>query len=190
MKKKLAKAVRVFTVPPVFSAVLCTVLYVRLDGAFASLGHYIAGLCFLSLLPLMSYPVCAAVPALREKGRRAERNLGLVFSVAGYMGGLLFCLLAGGAYVETLVYVTYLISGLGLAVCTLLHFKASAHACGCSGPVLILAVFISPWFLAGYLLLGAVMWASRSLDRHSPMQLVGGSVVPLLAFLIGAGWVL
>lgn len=190
MKQKLAKSIRVFTVPSVFAAVLCTVLYLRVEGAFASPGHYAAAMCFLAALPALSYPVCAAVPRLREKGRKAERDLGLVFSVAGYIGGVVFCLFAGSTAVEQLVYGTYLVSGLGLAACTLAHFKASAHACGCSGPIMLLAVYVSPWFLLGYALLGAVMWASRSLDRHSPAQLIGGSVVPVLAMMLCMAWVM
>ena len=190
MEEKCAKAIRVLTVPSMFSALLCTILYLQLSGAFTSGWHYFAALCFLSVLPLMSYPVCHAVPSLREKGRTAERNLSLVFSVAGYVGGILFCLLTDSRPVEKLLYATYLLSGLGLAVCSLMHFHASGHACGCSGPIIFLSVLMSPWFLLGYLLLGAVMWASRNLDRHSPAQLVGGSVVPVVAFLGCMHWIL
>lgn len=190
MERKCAKAIRVLTVPPVFSALLCTILYARLSGAFASRGHYIAALCFLSALPLASYPLCQAVPSLREKGRKAERNLSLISSVAGYLGGILFCLFTDSSPIETLLYATYLFSGLGLAICSLMRFHASGHACGCSGPIIFLSVLISPWFLLGYLLLGAVMWASRNLDRHSPAQLVGGSVVPVVAFLGCMRWIL
>ena len=190
MKQKFSKVVRVFTVPSAFSALLCTILYRRLEGSFASTGHFFAALCFLSFLPLLSYPICYTGPILRKMGRKAERNLGLIFSVAGYVGGIFFCLLTDSSPTEKLLYTTYLFSGLGLAVCTLVHFKASAHACGCSGPIMMLSVFISPWYLLGYLLLGVVMWASRTLDRHSPTQLVGGSVVPVLSLLGCMAWIL
>lgn len=190
MEEKCAKVIRVLTVPPVFSALLCTILYLHLSGAFASSWHYFAALCFLSVLPLLSYPVCHAVPSLREKGRKAERSLSLIFSVAGYAGGILFCLLTDSHPVEKLLYATYLLSGVGLAVCSLMHFPASGHACGCSGPIIFLSVLLSPWFLVGYLLLGMVIWASRNLGRHSPAQLLGGSVVPVVAFLGCMRWIL
>lgn len=188
MKQKFAKAIRVLTVPPVFAALLCTILYLRIPGAFKSLGHYLAADAFLFVLPVLSYPICAAVPWLRAQGRKAERDMGLVFSVTGYVLGMAFCLFTDGAAIERLIYGTYLVSGLGLVVCTLVRFKASAHACGCSGPIMLLAVYVSPWFLLGYGLLGAVMWASKSLDRHSPAQLVGGSVVPVLAMALCMLW--
>ena len=190
MKQRFSKIIRVFTVPSVFSALLCVILYGKLEGAFISAGRLFAALCFLSFLPLMSYPICYAVPVLRKMGRKAERNLGLIFSVTGYIGGILFCLLTDSSPIEKVLYTTYLVSGLGLAVCTLLHFKASAHTCGCSGPIMMLSIFVSPWFLLGYLLLAVVMWASRNLDRHSPTQLVGGSVVPVLSLIGCMLWLL
>ena len=190
MKQKCSKAIRVITVPPVFALLLCTILYWTKEGAFASAGHCLAALCFLSFLPILSYPLCAAVPALRKKGRKAERNLGLIFSVTGYIGGMLFCFLTDSTPIEKLIYATYFFSGVGLAVCTLLHFKASGHTCGCSGPIMVLSVLISPWFLLGYVLLGAIMWASRSLERHSVAQLVGGSLVPVLMLFLCMGWVM
>ena len=181
MKEKLAKIIRVLTVPSVFSALLCTMLYWRVDGAYATAGHYLAALCFLSLLPLMSYPVAAAVPKFQKDRRHWERTLGLIFSVAGYLGGLTMVLLTDCTPVETVIYCTYLASGVALAVCTMLRFKASAHTCGCSGPIVGLSYFVSPWFLLGYLLLAAVIWASMSLKRHSAAQLIGGGVIPVLA---------
>ena len=184
MKEKLAKMIRVLTVPSVFSAVLCTVLYGRVDGAYATAGHYLAALCFLSFLPLMSYPVAAAVPGFQKDRRHWERTLGLIFSVAGYLGGLGMVLMTDCTKIETVIYATYLASGVALAVCTALRFKASAHTCGCSGPIVGLSYFVSPWFLLGYGLLAVVVWASLNLKRHSAAQLIGGGVIPVLALFL------
>ena len=53
MKQKLAQAVRALTTPPVFSALMCTLLYVLVRGSFASLGHYVLAIVCLSLLPVI-----------------------------------------------------------------------------------------------------------------------------------------
>lgn len=153
MKQKFAQAVRILTTPPVFSALMCTLLYVLVPGSFASLGHYLLAIVCLSLLPVLAYPVSYLIPALRRGGRKTQRNLALVFSVLGYLIGFLAAVLDGGAAMEKVVFGTYLISGATLAVCTLLHFKASGHTCGCSGPIAALSIFINPWFLVGYVLL-------------------------------------
>ncbi len=183
-KEKFAKAIRVLTTAPVFAFILCTLLYFLLNGAFASLRHYLAAIFFLTVLPVLAYPIAALIPPLRKKGRDGQRNLAIAFSVLGYIGGFLYAVLGGGAAVEKVLFGTYLISGVTLAVCTLLHYKASGHACGCSGPVAMLSVFVCPWFLFGYLLLTPVIWSSVKLKRHTATQLLVGSVIPVLAMLI------
>ena len=190
MNEKAAKSIRVFTVPPIFAAVLCALLYWQVDGAYTNGIHCLVMVFTLSVLPLMSYPLCAIIPALRRQGRKAERTMGLIFSVAGYIGGFAFALLTPSTTVELVIYGTYLLSGVMLAICTVCRFKASAHTCGCSGPVAALSVFVSPWFLLGYLLVGAVMWASVQLKRHSRTQLMAGSLIPVLSLLIVCGWML
>ena len=117
MKQKFAQAVRILTTPPVFSALMCTLLYVLVPGSFASLGHYLLAIVCLSLLPVLAYPVSYLIPALRRGGRKTQRYLALVFSVLGYLIGFLAAVLDDGAAMEKVVFGTYLISGTTLAVC-------------------------------------------------------------------------
>lgn len=184
MTEKTAKVIRVLTTAPVFAAILSTLLYYLLPDGFASTGHYLAAIGCLVVLPLLAYPISCAVPALRKKGRDGQRNLAVIFSVIGYIAGFLFALLCGGTATEKVLFGTYLISGIGIAACAALRFKASGHACGCSGPIAMLAVFVSPWFLTGYLLLVPVVWASKKLGRHSAVQMLVGAIIPVAAMLL------
>lgn len=183
MTNRFAKYVRVLTTAPVFATLLCSLLYLLLPGSFASTGHYLVALGCLAAAPLLAYPVSCAIPSLRKKGRDGQRNLAVVFSVIGYVAGFLFAVLCGGTATEKVLFGTYLISGVGIAVCTLLHFKASGHTCGCSGPIAMLAIYANPWFLIGYLLLMPIFWASKQLGRHSAAQLFAGAAIPVLALL-------
>ena len=184
MGKKIAKVIRVLTTAPVFALILCTILYLLVPGSFASLSHYLWALGFLVILPLLAYPVAWAVPALRKKGRPLQRNLAVVFSVVGYVGGFLFAMLAGGTPTEKILFGTYLLSGVTIGICTVCHFKASGHTCGCSGPIAMLAVTVSPWFLLGYGLLTPIIWASKKLGRHTAGQLAAGVLIPVAAMLL------
>lgn len=184
MTRKCAKTIRVLTTAPIFAVILSTLLYVLLPDSFASTGHYFAALGFLAGLPLLAYPISYAVPFLRKTGRDGQRNLAVVFSVIGYVAGFLFAMLFGGTATEKVLFGTYLLSGIGIALCTALHFKASGHACGCSGPIAMLAVFVSPWFLVGYLLLKPIAWSSKRLERHSGTQLLAGAMIPVVAMLV------
>ncbi|MBO2526948.1 MAG: hypothetical protein CW335_02025, partial [Clostridiales bacterium] len=163
---------------------LCSLLYALLPDGFASVWHYLAALGLLAAAPLLAYPISYAIPSLRKKGRDGQRNLAVAFSVAGYIGGFLFAMLCGGTTTEKVLFGTYLISGVGIAVCTLLRFKASGHTCGCSGPIAMLALYANPWFLIGYLLLTPIFWASKKLGRHSAAQLFAGAAIPVLAMLL------
>ena len=184
MKKIFAKAVRILTAPPIFAALLCVLLYLLLPGSFASPVHFALALGFLTALPLLAYPISTLIPALRRKGRDGQRDLAVVFSVVGYVGGGLFALLFDGAATELVLYGTYILSGIAIGIGTLAGFKISGHTCGCSGPLAMLATFVSPWFLAGYLLLPFVFWSSRCLGRHSAAQLLTGAVLPVLAMML------
>lgn len=184
MTNKFAKCIRILTTAPVFAILLCSLLYALLPDGFASVGHYLTALGFLAGLPLLAYPISFMVPSLRKKGRDGQRNLAVVFSVIGYIGGFLFAMLCGGTATEKVLFGTYLISGIGIALCTLLHFKASGHTCGCSGPIAMLATFASPWFLLGYLLLTPIIWSSKKLGRHSGAQLLAGALIPVLAMFL------
>lgn len=70
MKQKFAQAVRILTTPPVFSALMCTLLYVLVPGSFASLGHYLLAIVCLSLLPVLAYPVSYLIPRFAEAAER------------------------------------------------------------------------------------------------------------------------
>ena len=184
MKKIFAKFVRILTAPPIFAALLCVLLYLLLPGSFASPVHFALALGFLTALPLLAYPISTLIPALRRKGRDGQRDLAAVFSVVGYVGGGLFALLFDGAATELVLYGTYILSGIAIGIGTLAGFKISGHTCGCSGPLAMLATFVSPWFLAGYLLLPFVFWSSRCLGRHSAAQLLTGAALPVLAMVL------
>lgn len=183
-KERAAKAVRVVTTAPVFALLLCVLTYFLVEGAFASWQHCAMAIFFLTGLPLLAYPVSYALPALRRRGRSAQRNTAILFSVVGYVGGFLYAVFAGGTGFERVLLGTYLVSGIALALCTVGHYKASGHACGCSGPVAMLSLFISPWFLLGYVLLTPVIWSSLRLKRHTPWQLIAGAVIPVLAMFL------
>ena len=96
--------------------------------------------------------------------------------------------LGGGAAVEKVLFGTYLISGITLAVCTLLHYKASGHACGTSGPVLYLTCLLGWRAAPGLLLMPAVWWSAQKLGRHTWPQLLWGSAISAAALVL-ARWI-
>lgn len=179
----LSKIIRVITLPPLMAAAAVMVLHRQL-GVFPgkSVG---AALFFLCLMPLAAYPICRMVPALHRKGRKMQRNMAVVFSVLGYAGGLMYCLWQGLRGLETVLFLTYLFSGVVIALLTgCFHFKCSGHACGMAGPVTLLGMQLSPLCFLGYGLLVPVFVSSIRLHRHTREELIAGALTPALLLVL------
>lgn len=178
-----AKIIRIMTVPPVMAAVLILLLFFC-RGAFAGAGIYIA-LFSLCMLPVSSYGLWYAVPALKRGGRDSQRKTAVICSVAGYVLNTACVLISGAGGCERLAVLTYLFSGLIIAVLSFaFHVKSSGHACGMSGPAFLLSISVHPAFLLLYVLLIPVAWSSLKLRRHTLFELVTGTLVPVAVQLI------
>ena len=171
-----AKIIRVVTVPPVFAALLATILYIAMgDAAFANRFHYAEAVFSLSLLPVVPYALCAVIPALKKRGRKFERTVALIFSVTGYFMGAAFAFFGGGVQVEKVMFATYLCSGLLLAILSFIFkYRASGHACGVAGPVAMLTAYLGAAFLPAALLLVPIGISSVRLGRHTVLQVIIG----------------
>lgn len=176
---RAAKLLRVLTVPPIMALFLTTTLYIAMGSdVFASSIRYVEAVFTLTLLPLIPYALCAAIPALRRRGRKLERSLGIVFSLLGYVMGTLFAILGHGTKTEIILYLTYILSGVLMGIMNFVfRFKASGHTCGAAGPFAMLGFQLSPWWLFGYLMLIPVFVSSLRLKRHSISQLFAGAII-------------
>ena len=186
MKEKLAKFVRVITVPPVLALVLLLVLHFA-GGYFKNLS-LLWGIFFLVLFPLLSYPIWRLLPFLYKRGRSSQRALATAFSVLGYIGGIVYSLAAGLGHAEIIVFLTYLLSGILIAVTSyVFKIRSSGHACGVAGPIAMIVFRIGSWGWLGLFLMPLVIWSSLSLKRHTVSELLSGSLIPVFSMLL---WVL
>ncbi len=182
---KADEFVRVITAPHFMALLLASLLYITLGrNAFASPLHYMEAVFTLTLLPMLAYLLCRFVPSLRNRGRKFERGVAIVFSMFGYVLATFFALLGGATEVELTMYFTYLFSGLFTALFSIFGFKASGHACGTSGPAALLTFCASPVYLPLFCLLIPVYKSSLKLKRHTVSQLVVGTVIPIVALAI------
>lgn len=180
-----AKIVRVITVAPFMAALMLTVIWFSRPESYLNFGHYLYALGALTIFPLLSYPVSVIIPPIRKKGRDGQRNLAIVFSVIGYIAGILGSVFFGAGRIELLIFLTYLLSGVSIALSSFVFgVKASGHACGVSGPIAMMIYVLGLPYAAMYALLGAVVWASLKIKRHTPVQLVLGSIIPVAAMLV------
>lgn len=187
---RVAKAVRIATVPPVMAGVLIAVLYWQVP-AFRNVGVLWMSVAFLVAFPLLAYPLQPFIPKFKYKGREGQRTLAMLFAAGGYVVTVLFAALTGAASGPWIVYLTYLLSALLMVLFNkVIRLRASGHACGVAGPVWALIWFLGTQALYGFALLGLVFWASLKTKRHKITELVLGTCISgcaLIASVLFAG---
>ena len=190
----LAQAVRVLSVPPVMVAALTLILYQRRTDMFRSPADAIVMFVCLAVFPMLAYPLARLIPALRCRGREAERRLAMLLSAVGYAAACVYGFAAACGRDLMLVFMTYFLSVVGLLICNrLLRFRASGHSCAVTGPILLACRFLFEpdrlalslaVFLAALLLWAVILWASLHLQRHTVGQLLGGAAVCTAAMAV------
>ncbi len=183
---KISFVIRKITVPPVFAATLLIIAYIMYPSYFGSVWQMIGGLAFLCVLPLLAYPLQKYIPRFKDKGRDGQRSLAMIFSAVGYLLGTLAVFVTRAPAELKIIYVEYLLCGLAMLVLNkIFKLKASGHACGIVGPVLLMLYFkmFIPAMI-GTLLIIPVYVSSLRTKRHTPWQLIGGSFIPLVMLCI------
>jgi len=186
MAGKVAKAVRVMTIPPVLVMALLTVLLTNFNEFYRGVGDYLAALTFLMIIPTLAYPVQMLHPVWRLEGRDRQRRLAFVFSVAGYSSGLLLAILNHTMPKLLIIYVGYLTSVLFLTIFNKgFKIHASGHAAGITGPLLYFAVFSKIWLVpVAALLYVAIIWSSIKMKRHTASEFLLGTLCSTAAFVV------
>lgn len=186
LETRIAKFIRILTVPPLMAAALILTLRFSPAGGISSNSVALLSLLFLAVVPILAYPIAAAIKPLRDKGREGQRNAAFVMSVLGYTSaGVYGALIRLDAQV-LFIYGTYFFSVVLLLLCNkLLKRRASGHACSVVGPMLLIIYFVGGWAvpicLAAYC---ASFWASVALKRHTVREYLLGTVCCVLAGVI------
>ena len=183
----LAKTVRIITLAPLMALATLITLYLNEPTLFgANAINLWLAILFLTVLPILAYPLQPVIPGFKGKGREGQRNLAMVFAVCGYTLGCITNLFLNASEELWLIYLTYLISGGAIVfVNKKLHIRASAHACGIIGPAVMLAAFgIPAALLVGVPLHFAALWASLKMKRHTVPQYIAGSLIPMAVLAI------
>jgi len=184
MKNKIAKAVRVVTIPPLMVTAVLLILWFFVEGVYRGAGDLAAAIAALGLFPVLAYPVSIIIPSIRKGGRKSQRRLAMIFSVIGYVGGMIYAFAAKVQKPLMLIFVSYMLSLIVLVVFNwVIRLRASGHACSMAGPLVLLVYFLG-WqyvFLCAALM-ALVFWSSLTLKRHKLSELIIGVVCTLVGF--------
>lgn len=184
--KGVSAIIRKITVPHVFAALLLIITYIVHPQYYGSVWHLVGGLAFLSVLPLLAYPLQKYVPHFKDKGRAGQRSLAMIFAALGYLLGTIVAFATKAPVELKFIYLEYLLCGIGvLFINKVFKLKASGHACGILGPVLLLLHFkLYIPAIIGTALIIPVFISSIKTKEHTLSQLLGGSLIPAVVMLI------
>lgn len=187
---RAAKIIRVVTVPPVMAAWLILTLWLGGNAIVRTASEAVISILFLSLLPLMAYPIAAVIPDLRKKGRDGQRNTAFILSLVGYIGGWIYGRFFDDDPILLFIFGVYLISVVILLVFNkLLRLKASGHACSVSGPILVICFVLRGWWIPVCIaVFAASFWSSVRAGRHTAGEYLLGTLSVILA--MGASWLI
>lgn len=189
-KEKLAGVIRIITVPPIMVIGLLLILYFCSPQPFGTLPELLIAILLLGLVPVLAYPSQPLFPRYRQKGREGQRELAFVFTGVGYTIAFLWALLAGISPAVRTVCAGYFFSALLLTLCNkVLHRRASGHACSAVGPLLFLIYYFG-WrmLLPSVVIAALIAWASVTLRRHTPTDLLWGTLCSVVGFAIAVLW--
>ena len=184
--EKFFRIFRRITVPPVFAAAFLITAYILRMNYFGGVWHLFGALFFLSVLPTLAYPLQAYIPKYKYRGREGQRSLAMIFSFAGYLLGAVTAFAFSAPTELKIIYLEYLLCGIGMLLFNkVFKIKASGHACGIVGPVLLLLYF-GLYILAavGLVLILPVYISSIRTGQHTLPQLICGSAIPFAVLLM------
>lgn len=185
-KNKIAKAIRVATVPPIMVLLLFVILFIFRRNIFNNLFDLTLSILCFSIIPSVAYPLQKLISKNQNTAREVQRNLAFVFSFSGYLLAVLYGFFAHISRELSLIYHGYFISVLILILSnTLLKIRASGHGCSITGTLIYLIYFMGCKFiLPCTILLFLVYWSSMKLKRHTFYELTSGCVIALLSFFL------
>ena len=165
---------------PVLSGALVTYLYYRLPaGEPNALSGYVWVMLFLCIIPLFS--LFFYIPKKgedRPQTLHRQRVVSFIFMIVSYPLGWLVLALTHAPRIFTATAATYTFVTIGLIFFNLLlHYKASGHAAGVSGPITSMIYIFGIWAAPLVLLLPLVTWARLAAKGHNFWQTVVGATM-------------
>lgn len=180
------KIVRKITIPPVFAAALLIIVYTSHANYFGSIWQLVGALFFLTVLPTLAYPFQRYIPKYKDRGREGQRSLAMIFSFVGYLLGTVVAFALSAPIELQIIYLEYLLCGIGMLLLNkVFKIKASGHACGIVGPVILFLYFglYIPAIIGTALILPVYISSVRT-KQHTLPQLIGGSAIPAVVLFI------
>jgi len=157
-------------------AVLTFVFFFLMDKPNRNLGACLTGVVCIGLIPLSAWFHMVHHPG----DYKGERKVAFVLSIVGYLiGTIIMVVFFREARLFLALMLSYMFTVVGLVIINLLHYKASGHAAGVSGPATAITIRYGWPGAISYLLLVLVAIAKINIKEHTLGQLCTGAGITI-----------
>ena len=185
-KERIAKIIRVLSVPPIMVSMFILILAFNKSDIFRNPTEIIIMIVLLGFVPALAYVLSSTIPEVKAKGREGQRKLAFITNLLGYSMALLWAIMINVRKELLLICLMYFLSVVLLSICNKgFHFRASGHASSFTGP-LILMIYFFGWkvIIPSLIIAALIVWSSIYLKRHTIKELAGGILVNIIAFIL------
>ena len=190
MKEKIAKIIRIITIPPIEALAMLLILYGTKQEEFGNMENLRMAVLFLTVIPICSYLI-ASRKRDKQDMRNNQRNMAFIFNFLSYLAAMLIGYCVGCTRMLQWILDGYFLAVLILTIVNkVFKIRASGHACSCTFPYLILSYYFGGYVTVICLILYLVeFWASVELKRHTIKEYLAGTIVAWIIFA-GTFWML
>lgn len=185
-KERIAKIIRVLSVPPIMVSMFILILAFNKSDIFRNPTEIIIMIVLLGFVPALAYVLSSIIPEVKAKGREGQRKLAFITNLLGYSMALLWAIMINVRKELLLICLMYFLSVVLLSICNKgFHFRASGHASSFTGP-LILMIYFFGWkvIIPSLIIAALIVWSSIYLKRHTIKELAGGILGNIIAFIL------
>jgi len=132
---------------------------------------------FVSILPIITSSLWIKKKNLEvDMPRRQDRIYPLLLVIVSYIAGVAVLYILGAPSLTTVLMICYLNNTIVVLLFSL-YWKISIHAMGIAGPATAI-IYLFGWYGVLFsLLVPLVLWSRLYLKRHTPAQLIAGTVL-------------
>ena len=94
-KERIAKVIRVLSVPPIMVSVFILILPSHKKYIFTHVSQIIIMILLLGIISALAYVLSDMIPAIKIKGREGQRKLVFITTLIGYTVSLLWAVITG-----------------------------------------------------------------------------------------------
>lgn len=186
LKEKIAKLIRILSIPPIMFLIFVLLLIKERKNIFISPNEIIILYMLIGFIPILAYPLSNKIQSFSKLEREGQRELAFLFTLVGYTSAAIYSYLNNSNIEVKIITYSYCLTVYILTLFNkFLHIKASGHACSFASPIILSCLLLkNNYLLIGIIIGFLITWASIYLKRHTLKEIITGILISCVSILL------